>query len=486
LALSGACGARAEDHFLVMGGGYSPTGNQLSLESNVLYFQQALRDLRIDKPDLHILFADGDDPGRDLQYQDAGRTLDSLPNLLAEILGPSRDIAYNYRSSRIPGVSGACTQKNLDGYFRQVAPRLAQSPSDHRLLIYFTGHGGKSASKGTPNTRTYHWNDQEMTMKQWVERLDKLPRSLPVVLVMVQCYSGGFAHVIFKDGEPDAGMADHDRAGFFATVPDRQAAGCTAQIDAADYHEYSTHFWEALCGRSRLGRDVPRPDYDGDGTVSFLEAHAYVCIHSDTIDIPVKTTDVFLRRYSKSGPSPGLLTADSPLDKLLAVASPAARAVVAQLSASLDLKGPSRAAEARKLAALLEDKRKSAEAEHRKVARDYGSVRRDIADAVRSRWPELTNPWHPAVADLLAKEGRAIDQAIRDHPDWAELNRLGGKSDELDQKRDDLEVRWCKTQRLIRWLETAALEANLPRVAAPAERDRFARLTRLENGTIGK
>ena len=35
---------RADDHFLTIGGGYLPSGNQASLERNVLYFQRILED----------------------------------------------------------------------------------------------------------------------------------------------------------------------------------------------------------------------------------------------------------------------------------------------------------------------------------------------------------------------------------------------------------------------------------------------------------
>ena len=34
----------AEDHLLTIGGGYSPSGNQASLERNVLFFQRLLKE----------------------------------------------------------------------------------------------------------------------------------------------------------------------------------------------------------------------------------------------------------------------------------------------------------------------------------------------------------------------------------------------------------------------------------------------------------
>src|SRR6478672_7040107 len=58
--------ARAADHFLTIGGGYSPAGNQVSLERNVLFFRDVLGELYKPgpAPAHEVFFADGNDPGR--------------------------------------------------------------------------------------------------------------------------------------------------------------------------------------------------------------------------------------------------------------------------------------------------------------------------------------------------------------------------------------------------------------------------------------
>lgn len=50
-----------EDFFLTIGGGYSPSGNQASIENNVLFFQRALRDNGLQDKPSNWFFADGDD-----------------------------------------------------------------------------------------------------------------------------------------------------------------------------------------------------------------------------------------------------------------------------------------------------------------------------------------------------------------------------------------------------------------------------------------
>ena len=70
--LGALCGehAFAKDYFLTIGGGYNPTGNQVSLEKNVIFMQSVLAEQRPDHPPHDIFFADGDDAERDVHYRD--------------------------------------------------------------------------------------------------------------------------------------------------------------------------------------------------------------------------------------------------------------------------------------------------------------------------------------------------------------------------------------------------------------------------------
>ncbi|HET6423985.1 MAG TPA: hypothetical protein VFG20_09900 [Planctomycetaceae bacterium] len=59
--------ASATDYVFTIGGGYAPSGNQASLEANVLFFQQVLRDQHPGSLRHEIYFADGRDNAADLQ-----------------------------------------------------------------------------------------------------------------------------------------------------------------------------------------------------------------------------------------------------------------------------------------------------------------------------------------------------------------------------------------------------------------------------------
>ena len=102
------------------------------------------------------------------------------------------------------------------------------------------------------------------------------------------------ARFVYNEGNPDRGLSKQARCGFFATVHDRPAAGCTPDIDETTYVEYSTYFWEAIAGHNRVNQPIEPPDYNEDGKISFDEAHAYTILHSDTIDLPINTSGEFL------------------------------------------------------------------------------------------------------------------------------------------------------------------------------------------------
>src|SRR5688500_10823423 len=92
--------AEAKDHFLTIGGGYSAAGNQISLESNVLFFRRMLADERPDAPPHEIYFADGAAPERDLQFLDTA-VRDACPpaaRIMTETFGRGEAVGLCYRN----------------------------------------------------------------------------------------------------------------------------------------------------------------------------------------------------------------------------------------------------------------------------------------------------------------------------------------------------------------------------------------------------
>jgi hypothetical protein len=510
---------------LIAGGGYSPSGNQISLESNVKYFRRVMGMLGLQNAETRTLFADGRDEGRDLQYADPDFRIPETNGILAELVGSTRGLGHQYRSNEL-NADGSALLADLDKWF----DATSKNPGKEALL-YFTGHGGKGDNKTPDNTTAHLWNGQKIKVRDFVKRLDKLPKDMPVTLVMVQCYSGGFANVIFKDGDPKKGMSDHARAGFFATVQDRVAAGCTPDIQEKNYKEYSTSFWEALCGESRIGDPVENPNFDGDGRTSYAEAHAHVILTSDTIDVPIKTSGAFLRKFSKSsqpkaekpekksdsngtvtkaceeeakseeGEKPkeeaeakkedekeskeDWLTLESNFDKILKMASPTDRAVLEGLSKQLGLKGENRAKSVRDLTKKLEDGRKAFAVKKKKSDEERKRIKTKLSGQIRKRWPEVGNPYHPAVRKLLrSKESKELLEMVRKDGEWGKYKKAKSESAGLEKKRFELERKKVKCMRFQRVLENIVLEANLPLVADKKTLTRYKELCELEAGTL--
>ena len=475
--------AHAKDYFLTIGGGYNPTGNQISLEKNVLYFQRLLHDFGRDGDPHAIFFADGRHKGRDLQYEDPTFTGPRVLELLAVITNDTKGLRHQYRSHEVPHVKGPSDVRELDKWFDTVGPTLTP---DDRVFIYATAHGGRGDNKTKHNTKLYLWNNQSIYVRDFVARLDKLPGDTPVVLVMVQCFAGGFANIIFEQGDPEKDLSPSRRCGFYATVHTRPAAGCTPDINEANYREYSTYFWEAIYGKTRLGDPVTRPDYDGDGRVSLAEAHGYTIIHSDTIDIPVKTSDELLRKFSKTEDKKidGLLTPESKYDDLLATAGPIDTAVLNQLCERLKIEGDNRAKAARDRTKEDEDQRKKLAGEKSKLGKEYDAIRKRIYAALRSRWPEIGNRWHPRVEEAIQNEGDQIVKLIEGHREFNKLKELAQKQHDLETQRLDHERDWVKCQRVLRVLENVALAANLSKVAPDRQAD-YAALLERESAVLG-
>lgn len=479
--------ARAADDFLTIGGGYSPSGNQVSLEKNVLFFRQVLADLypadgaatlRHD-----VLFSDGNSPGRDVQYAEPGWDVPHARRLLAQLADEEDDLGFRYRSHELTGVRGPATRAELDRWFAEVGAKLA---AGDRLVVYATGHG--ATGDEYRNNILNLWNGEAVSVRELAAMLDKLQADVTVVVVMVQCYSGGFADLMFAGGDRDNGHAAGVRCGFFATVPDRTAAGCTADVYEANYRDYSTSFWAALRGTTRTGAalDQAARDFDADGAVTFAEAHAYALLDDESVDVPMKTSDRFLRLYSDPGASRGrLVSAEDMLARLDALMSPADRAVIDGLSAQLKFGGQYRYKDAKDLADALDLQHNDVERQEQELRDRYDDAREKITDALQIRWPELRNRWDPAVDRLLNDEHDELVGAIEADPRYGEFTKLQDEMNKLIDSDDALELRYAKCRRLMYCIESVALAHNLRLTADEASVARYEAIVAAEHGTLG-
>lgn len=289
---------------LLVGGGPDISHNQVAIESNIRYVHRLLPKQTVSR----VLFTDGNPHSVNVQYEDAfGRVY--------------------YRSPHLPALDGPARLTSFDQAF-------ATMTSQHGgpLLLYFTGHGGPAEDGGYDNNEYDMWDGDTLTVTHLAARIDSLPPRTPVVVVMVECFSGGFGNLLFQGGDPDGPLVSQDLCGFFASIPSREAAGCTPEVNEANYRDFTSYFFAALSGRDRLGHPITGADYDHNGRIGMNEAFAYTLVHDVSIDTPVCTSDVFLRRFVTTPDSAVFAT---PYQDVVKWASPAQRAVLSGLSETL-------------------------------------------------------------------------------------------------------------------------------------------------------
>lgn len=463
------------DHFLVIGGGYSPSGNQASLEKNVLLFQRVLSDVKLDQSPVSVYFADGNAEGKDLEVLDR----DSIPKanrLMAEFFGSQTNLGLAYRNHNVPKVSGAANPTNVRKWFLQNGKRMK---SGDRLIVYVTAHGSASRDRNNAyDTTIATWNKTAIKVSAFVKMLDELPTGVEVAVVMVQCHAGGFARFIFQDADPDKGLSKQKRVGFFATVHDRPAAGCTSEVDEASYVEYSTYFWAALSGKDRLGQPIEAPDYNKDGTISFDEAHAYTLITADTIDLPIKTSGEFLKihgKFGKSGKSDSdLLPDDSPYDVVLGFATASDKAVLEGLSAQLKLAGNDRV-----VAAYKASRKTTSRSRTRRPETAASKLKRTIAADIKKRWPQVSNLANPVSVDLMTNRGDEFIAAIEGHKDYRKYRKLADEAPVSTQKTR------VKYERFLRVFDNVIYAENLKRGGDADKLAEYQAIVAAESGTLG-
>ncbi len=493
---------------LILGGGYSASGNQISLESNIKYFRRIKSSLKLNNKVTHTYFADGKDPGRDIQFFDPNFVIPEINLIMAELFGNSNGLAHQYRSNQLKP-DGTSSIQTVDRWFKL----LKNSDPLDKSIFYFTGHGGKGESKKLFNTSLYLWNNAKIRVSEFVKKIETLPKEKPVIVFMVQCYSGGFSNIIFKDGDPQKEFIDRPTAGFFSTLQSRVAAGCTPDIREENYHEYSTYFWEALSGKSRLGQKISKPDYDEDGKTSLLEAHSYVSINSNTIDVPIKTSDTLLRKYfagadpedqakkEKKGVLekylPKLILTDQNktssikrLDQIkksdfLQWAIPEERAVLASLSDYLKLKEEYPVNEIKKLEESFKKEREAIEKEKKKSTDQKNKYREELRKKIRGLYPEVSNPYHPIVTQILSSEkAESIINIANQNDSWEKLMHEKSKIKSFGDQKFLIEKKEVKLIRLMRCLENIRMFHALDKVCNPKQIKNFEQILSLERLTL--
>jgi len=473
LALNFRAPAATSDamHALLVGGGPDTENNTAQIEEH-LRFVISLVPVSAGRI---VLFADGKPASRTLTYTDsvhltAGqRALDILlpndglgakvltraPALGASIDGPSRPGAIEHAFSRLASLSD-----------KDTAP----------VLLYFAGHGSLSRRKDKGSLYNL-WDNGNLDPATLLREIDSLPPRVPVTLVMAQCFSGGFANVLFKKANPDLPLNDRLITGFFAAESDREAAGCGTETNSPLYQDFSSYFFGALSGRDKLGHRVDGADFDGDGKVSCHEAFCYALIHDESIDTPMCTSLLFLRRFTDIPDATIFTTA---YHTVLESATPAQHAALDALSVKLQLDGDQRLLTAFDRLMFSDPVGQPAQIQAYREAQDrLNALRMETLHSLFAKWPPLR--WRDSHGYDRATRGAAADLE-KDAAHCQEILRTSEGFDRADAALDQEEARLVRFTDLA---EAVVRARHLREHGDAPTKARFETLWRAEQQRLG-
>lgn len=470
---------------LIIGGGPDLANNQVAIESNVRYVGKLLPP---NTPHT-TLFADGDPNRPTVLYDDAVREVPIGEQILNLIAPASETGTSHYRKPNLGlTVDGASRNPEIDKVFGKISQDESVAESGHRLLLYFTGHGSPGV-RDIDNNMYDLWEERRnaanresnnLTVRELARQMARLPNTVPVDIVMVQCFSGAFGNLIFENGNPKGDLINRDFCGFFATVADRVAAGCTSAVNEAEYRDFTSFFFAALSGRDRVGRRVNGADYNGDGRIGMDEAFYYTLIHDDSIDVPVCTSDVFLRRFVPADDNE-IFTAQ--YNTILPWANPAQRSALEALSERLHLSGNNRLTTAFNMRREMGTSSRRPRNEVRDTQRRFQSIQNDSRAQITRLFPDLklSDP-----AARKAARSAAIAQLTREAKEgkWKDLLDADEALDKAEHKVEDQEIADSQIIRFVRLAKSVILAHRLREGNDAGLKTRFARLTAAEGRTV--
>lgn len=259
---------------LVNGGGR----RQINYLSHIIHLEQVLDILRsagVPEDQITVFASDGPDAGLDLATRELRPEGDSSWLLDGTPLERTVGRPMEYVSTEIDGVElRPATQASIAEWFANEGDELKQGDI---VFLYVTDHGTQGKEEAGPRGNSISlWGKKEhLDVDELASLIDGLPRGVQVVTLMSQCFSGGFAQLVYGDGEdtPDGRVC-----GYFSTTEDREAYGCYAENRGDDNVGHSIRFLEGLRGSGRM-----------------MDAHTHAVVNDHTPDVPLRTSDEYKR-----------------------------------------------------------------------------------------------------------------------------------------------------------------------------------------------
>jgi len=240
---------------ILISGGYSRNNNHARYWNDLYYMYKILITYGFTEGDIYVLYADGNTPS-------AANCND--PENIVE----TADI-----------IDYSATTNNLRAVFNILSNKMT---ANDLLFIYSTDHGGyiDSNDNGRPDfgepALLYLWGESiRDDVFAGANYLGKITHYKQIIVVMEQCYSGGFIGEVSRDSCVVITACENTE----------ESWACDTE---GHYDEFVYHFQNALSWRTPYWSDYSPVDADSnnDGYISMNEAFVYASNHDSQPETP--------------------------------------------------------------------------------------------------------------------------------------------------------------------------------------------------------
>lgn len=262
---------------ILLNGGGETSSNYFSHHLHIRMMRELLLKRGLASSRIQIFSSDGENPQPD-QVLSKALPMAWLWQQLPEwqLLDPMQQVNTTLEGARMMPARKIALDKGFSALARKVKARKDSST----VLMFVTDHGTKG--RGPWGNKIELWREQ-LNVASLRRMMEKLGSRTRIISVMSQCYSGGFANLLYRPNWQVHG----NRCGFFSTVANREAYGCFPETATKNRvgHAY------------RVIRAMRRAN-------TYEEAHHKVLTQDLTPDVPISTSDIYLedmlkRKYRK-------------------------------------------------------------------------------------------------------------------------------------------------------------------------------------------
>jgi len=281
-------------HALLVNGGGQPAANYYSHLRHLEEMEDVLRAAGIPAARTTALSSDGDDPGLDLATREVA-TDESFWLVRGTPLENALRPPIQYVTSSLPHLTlQPATRERLNAWADVATKQLR---SGDTLVVFVTDHGTRNKENDRDNRITLWGPNETLSVNELRAVLDRFDPGVRVVTVMSQCYSGSFANLA-RSGATSGARAV---CGYFSTTADRLAYGCYPENRNRDDVGHAFHFLRSL---RRHG--------------DFEAAHRATLVDDDSPDVPLRTSDAYLREVVRAAAKAAGAPVTAFADELLA------------------------------------------------------------------------------------------------------------------------------------------------------------------------